>query len=217
MRALLGSAREEHEVSLPLAREDGSLEILRGYRVIHSNARGPGKGGLRYAPSVSREEVRALAALMSWKCAVLDLPFGGAKGGIEVNRRDLTKSETRALTRSYVHALAPLLGPERDVPAPDMYTDPQVMAWFMDAYGEIAGGVHPAVVTGKPLALGGCPGRDRATGLGAAIVLASALDRLGRRLEGSTIAIQGFGNAGAGAGPGRRASRTWGRARRSRT
>ena len=196
IRSLLASPREEHEVALPLVGRDGSLTVYRGFRVVHSTARGPGKGGLRYAPSVSRNEVRALAALMSWKCAVMDLPFGGAKGGIEVNRRDLDGTEVRTLTRAYVHALAPLLGPDRDVPAPDMYTDPQVMAWFVEAYSESVGSIQPAVVTGKPTQLGGSEGRDRATGLGAAHVLRQALNSLDGELDGARVAVQGFGNAG---------------------
>ncbi len=196
IRTLLSRSREEHEVSLPVLRANGELAVYRGFRVVHSTARGPGKGGLRYAPSVSLEEVRSLAALMSWKCAVMDLPFGGAKGGIEVNRRELDDPEARTLTRAYVHALAPLLGPDRDVPAPDMYTDEQVMAWFVDAYAATTGTLQPAVVTGKPLALGGSRGRDRATGLGAAIVLGAAMESRGVDPDGAQVAIQGFGNAG---------------------
>lgn len=197
IRALLEAPRRDVRLRLPITMEDGSLQVFDAIRVVHSDARGPAKGGLRYAPSVSPGEVRALAALMSWKCAVLDLPFGGGKGGITVDRRSLSDREAEALTRAFVNGLAPFLGPDVDIPAPDMYTDERVMAWFVDAYSAHAGGRRiPAVVTGKPAALGGSRGRDRATALGSAHVIRRALRDAGHDVEGATVAIQGFGNAG---------------------
>lgn len=198
LRELLVAPRREVRMRLPVVMDDGSLQVFDAVRVVHSDARGPAKGGLRYAPSVSPGEVRALAALMSWKCAVMDLPFGGGKGGITVDRRTLSDREVRALTEALVDALAPFLGPDTDIPAPDMYTDERVMAWFMDAYRRHATGQVPGVVTGKPRALGGSRGRDRATARGSAHIIARALDWAGLPTKDATVAIQGFGNAGRG-------------------
>jgi glutamate dehydrogenase (NAD(P)+) len=196
LRTLLASPEREVSVTLPVPTDDGGLVVLRGHRVVHSTALGPGKGGLRFAPSVSLDEVRGLAALMAWKCALAGLPFGGAKGGIEVDPGAHSSRELRAATGAYVRALAPLLGQDRDIPAPDMYTNPRTMAWFVDAYQEATGRVEPGVVTGKPLELGGSKGRDRATGLGAAILLRSVLGETKGAADACTVAIQGFGNAG---------------------
>lgn len=184
------------EVSLPLWRDDGILEILRGYRVQHNNFRGPYKGGLRYHPRVSMDEVKTLAFWMTIKCAVVDIPFGGAKGGIEVNPKKLSPAELERLTRLFIRVLTPFIGPETDVPAPDVNTDARMMGWIADEYSKLVHKYTPAIVTGKPLALGGLPGREQATGWGGVVVLRELAKKLGRKPEGTTVAVQGFGNVG---------------------
>lgn len=195
MFEVLESSYRETDVQVPVHMDDGSLRVYRGYRVQHNGARGPYKGGIRYHPAVDISEVRALASLMTWKTALLNLPFGGAKGGVNVDPTDLTERELEALTRRFIASIAHVLGPYRDVPAPDMNTNPQVMAWMMDAYSA-KNGYTPAIVTGKPLAFGGAPGRREATGRGVAYTLERALERDGRDLNGLRVAIQGFGNVG---------------------
>lgn len=192
---VLETSYRETDVQVPVHRDDGSLTLYRGYRVQHNGARGPYKGGIRYHPAVDINEVRALASLMTWKTALLDLPFGGAKGGVNVDPTDLSERELEALTRRFTASISHVLGPYRDVPAPDMNTNPQVMAWLMDAYSSKAG-YTPAIVTGKPLEFGGAPGRREATGRGVIFTLERSLELEGRSLEGVRIAIQGFGNVG---------------------
>jgi len=193
---LLATPWREVSVSFPVKMDDGAVRVLRGYRVSHSTARGPSKGGLRFAPSLTLPDVRSLATLMSWKCAVLDLPFGGGKGGVVVDVASLSSRELEAVVRAYTVEIAPFIGPDRDVPAPDLYTDARIMGWMMDAYARIEGRIVPGVVTGKPLSLGGSPGRESATARGVVQVLAAALATRGRSLDGATVAIQGFGNVG---------------------
>jgi glutamate dehydrogenase (NAD(P)+) len=193
--AVLTSSYRELSVQVPLRRDDDDLVVARAYRIHHNGARGPYKGGVRYHPDANLNEVRALAALMSWKTALLDLPFGGAKGGIEIDPDGLSMSELERLTRRFTAAIMHLVGPYRDIPAPDMNTNAQVMAWMMDEYSA-RHGYTPAIVTGKPLALGGAPGREQATGRGCAYVLAAYADDVGLEMEGLRVALQGFGNVG---------------------
>lgn len=176
--------------------DDGSLRIFKGFRVHHSLTRGPGKGGIRYHPRVNLGEIRALAMWMTWKCAVMNLPYGGAKGGVACDPKKLSLGELERLTRRYATEISPLIGPEIDIPAPDVNTNEQIMAWIMDTYSMHRGYSVLGVVTGKPLEIGGSKGRDEATGRGAAIIAREALRWQGRSLEGATVVIQGFGNAG---------------------
>ncbi|MEM0090912.1 MAG: Glu/Leu/Phe/Val dehydrogenase dimerization domain-containing protein, partial [Nitrososphaerota archaeon] len=156
-------------VSLPCRMDNGELKVFTGYRVQHNSARGPYKGGIRYHPDVTLEEVTALAMLMTWKCAVVDIPFGGAKGGVKCDPKNMSQAELERLTRKYTMAIANVIGPYLDIPAPDVYTDAQTMAWIMDTYSKIKNEPAPAVVTGKPITLGGSEGRNEATGMGVAI------------------------------------------------
>jgi glutamate dehydrogenase (NAD(P)+) len=196
MRKVLKSPAREITVSIPVMLDDGRLEVFTGYRVQHSVARGPGKGGIRYAPDVSLDEVRALASWMTWKCAVVNIPFGGAKGGVICNPRLMSNGELERLTRRYTAGIIEMIGPERDIPAPDMNTDDRVMAWIMDTYAMHVGHATTAVVTGKPMELGGSRGRKEATGRGCLIVTLEALKRFGLRPEDTRVVIQGFGNVG---------------------
>jgi glutamate dehydrogenase (NAD(P)+) len=179
--------------------DDGQVEVFPGYRVQHSGARGPFKGGIRFHPDVTLEETTVLAMLMTWKCALLDLPFGGAKGGVRVEPRRLSRSELERLTRSFTLAISPLLGAQRDIPAPDLNTNEQTMAWMMDTLSIVGDNAAMASVTGKPLVLGGSLGRGRATGEGIAIVALSLLGQHGRRPDKTSVAVQGFGKVGAAA------------------
>ena len=188
---------KEITVYIPVARDNGHLEVFIGYRVLHSAVRGPGKGGIRFAPDVSIDEVRALAAWMTWKCALVDIPFGGAKGGVICDPSKLSKTELERITRRYTAELSEWLGPERDVPAPDIGTNDQTMAWVMDTYSMHARQATTAVVTGKPLALGGSQGRKEATGRGLMICCDKALEKLKMKREGCRVIIQGFGNVGS--------------------
>jgi glutamate dehydrogenase (NAD(P)+) len=199
IKALLAAPQRELTVNFPVRMDDGSLRIFTGYRVQHNLARGPGKGGIRYHPEVNLDEVRALAALMTWKCAVVDIPYGGAKGGVACDPTTLSLGELERLTRRYTTEISPVLGPERDIPAPDVSTNPGTMAWMMDTYSMLHGGFVPQMVTGKPLNLGGSKGRDGATGYGCAIVAREAAKLVGIQLEGATVAIQGYGNVGSNA------------------
>ncbi|HEY8497660.1 MAG TPA: Glu/Leu/Phe/Val dehydrogenase, partial [Limnochordales bacterium] len=183
-------------VSVPVQMDDGRLEVFTGYRVQHSLARGPAKGGIRYHPQVTLDEVTALAMWMTWKCAVMNLPFGGAKGGVVCDPRRLSPRELEALTRRFTAEISAIIGPDRDIPAPDVYTNPQVMAWIMDTYSMQQGRPVPAVVTGKPVAVGGSLGREQATGRGCAICVEEAARRIGLDLRGARVAVQGFGNVG---------------------
>ncbi len=184
-------------VSIPIQMDDGRLEVFEGYRVIHNDIMGPSKGGIRYAPDISIEEVRALAAWMTWKCAVVGIPFGGAKGGVKCDPQNLSQSELEKITRRYTSNLLDVFGPERDIPAPDMNTNEQTMAWVMDTYSMHMKRTENAVVTGKPLVLGGSLGRREATGRGVMLVALSAMNKLELVPNGTTIVVQGFGNVGS--------------------
>jgi glutamate dehydrogenase (NAD(P)+) len=196
MRAVLRTSYRELTVQVPVRMDDGKLTVFSGYRVQHNGARGPYKGGIRYHPDADLEEVRALAALMTWKNAVLDLPYGGAKGGVQCDPAGMSEEEKERLTRRFTSMISYVLGVNRDVPAPDMGTDAQTMAWMFDAYSARYG-YTPAIVTGKPVELGGSPGRDAATGRGVVECLAGAARDLGLTLDGATVAVQGFGNVGS--------------------
>src|SRR5438552_242858 len=188
-----------HEVSIPIARDDGSQAIFTGYRVQHNAARGPYKGGIRYHANVNLDEVKALAAWMSIKTAVVDIPLGGGKGGITVDPKTLSRTELEALTRSYTERIWRVIGPQVDIPAPDVNTNSQTMDWIAHEYGRQSRTISPAVVTGKSLAHGGSAGRDTATAQGGFEVLHDALGATGESIDGAAVAIQGFGNAGANA------------------
>ncbi|HJS66224.1 MAG TPA: Glu/Leu/Phe/Val dehydrogenase [Nitrospiraceae bacterium] len=184
-------------VSLPVRMDDGRVEVYTGYRVQHDSSRGPSKGGIRYHPDVNLGEVAALAMWMTWKCALADLPYGGAKGGVAINPKQLSQPELQRLTRRYAAEIFPLIGPDKDVPAPDVGTDAQVMAWIMDTYSQQVGYSVPGVVTGKPLSIGGSLGREEATGRGVVCLTLEALRHLKLDIRNTTVAIQGFGNVGA--------------------
>ena len=194
--AVLRSSYRELAVSVPVRRDDGSLLVVRGYRVQHNGARGPYKGGIRFHPKADLDETRALASLMTWKTALLDIPFGGAKGGIEVDPTGMSEHELERMTRKFTNGIRHVLGIYRDIPAPDVNTNAQTMAWIMDAYSAGAG-YSPAVVTGKPLDLGGAPGREAATGRGVVYVLEAAASHWGLDLAALRVAVQGFGNVGS--------------------
>jgi len=196
MQKVLRSPSREIIVHIPIALDDGRLEVFTGYRVQHSIARGPAKGGIRYAPDVTLDEVRALAAWMTWKCAVTNLPFGGGKGGVICDPSLMSPSEIERITRRYTAELFDFIGPEKDVPAPDMNTNEQTMAWIMDTYSMHARHTQTAVVTGKPINLGGSKGRAEATGRGCMIVTEQALRKLGLERSATRVVIQGFGNVG---------------------
>jgi glutamate dehydrogenase/leucine dehydrogenase len=184
-------------VSVPVRLDNGHIHRFEAYRVQHSSVRGPAKGGIRYHPQVTLDEVKALATWMTWKCAVVNIPFGGAKGGVTCDPKHLSQHELERITRRYTSAILPLIGPEQDIPAPDVYTNPQTMAWIMDTYSMTKGYSVPGVVTGKPLSLGGSLGRNEATGRGVFYTIQSACDQLGLPLKGATVVVQGFGNAGS--------------------
>ncbi len=186
-------------VHIPVAMDDGTIEVFTGYRVQHSQARGPAKGGIRYSPDVSLDEVRALASWMTWKCAVVNIPFGGAKGGVICDPRHMSQGELERMTRRYTAELIPFIGPEKDVPAPDMNTNEQTMAWIMDTYSMHTGQTSTAVVTGKPVNLGGSRGRREATGRGISVCCDEAVKYLGMDIADCRVIIQGFGNVGSNA------------------
>lgn len=187
----------ELTVSLPIKMDDGSVCVFKGYRVQHSSLKGPCKGGIRYHEDVDLEEVKALSAWMTFKCAVVNIPYGGGKGGIEVNPRKLSDAELERLTRKYTAAILPLIGPEKDIPAPDINTNPKVMGWIMDTYSTFAGYTVPGVVTGKPIEIGGSLGRSGSTGRGVMFMTREIMHRLGKPIIGAKVAIQGFGNVGS--------------------
>jgi glutamate dehydrogenase (NAD(P)+) len=184
-------------VSLPVMMDDGRWEVFQGYRVQHNVARGPAKGGIRFDKNVTLDEVKALSAWMTWKCAVVDVPFGGGKGGIICDPTKMSQGELERLTRRYIAEIMDIIGPDRDVPAPDMGTNAQTMAWVLDTYSMHVRSTSNAVVTGKPLGIGGSLGRNEATGRGVLIVAREAMQRLGKHLAGATVAVQGFGNVGS--------------------
>jgi glutamate dehydrogenase/leucine dehydrogenase len=196
-RDVLRSPRRALSLSLPIKMDDGSIRVFQGFRVQHNNARGPCKGGIRYHPNVSFDEVQALASWMTWKCATVNIPFGGAKGGIICDPKQLSKNELERLTRRYAYEISDFIGPDRDIPAPDVYTDAQVMAWIMDTYSMTRGHSVPGVVTGKPTFLGGSAGRHEATARGCVYVIRCACETLNIPHKGAVAAIQGFGNAGS--------------------
>ncbi|MBI2815391.1 MAG: glutamate dehydrogenase [Acidobacteria bacterium] len=198
MRMLLSTPFRELRVEVPVRLDDGSLKVFLGYRIQHNGGRGPAKGGIRYHPAVTVDEVRALAEAMTWKTALVNIPFGGAKGGIVCDPLTMSQRELERLTRRYTSRIQVILGPFRDIPAPDMNTNAQVMTWIFDEYSAHHG-YTPACVTGKPVELGGSLGREQATGNGVSIVVREIMRELGRPVEGATVAIQGFGNVGSNA------------------
>jgi len=193
---LLLLCEAEHHVTVPIELDNGDVAVFSGYRIQHNSARGPMKGGLRFHPSVDADDVRALASLMTWKTAVVNIPYGGAKGGVACDPATLSAGELERLTRKFTQRIGSEIGPQRDIPAPDVNTNAQVMAWIMDEYSRMHG-YSPAVVTGKPLELQGSAGREAATGRGVVHVVEQALADAGRSIDGATIAVQGFGNVGA--------------------
>ncbi len=198
MRRVLSTCKRELTVNFPVEMDDGSVQVFTGHRVQHNIGAGPSKGGIRYHPEVTIDEVKALAMWMTWKCAVVGLPYGGGKGGVRVNPKLLSQNELQNLTRRYTSEISIMIGPHSDIPAPDVNTNPQVMAWIMDTYGMHQGGVvEPAVVTGKPILLGGSAGRFEATGRGCVYAVAEATRKFGMDFHSTRVAIQGFGNAGA--------------------
>jgi len=196
LRAVLRTPDRELKVSVPIIMDDGRLETFEGFRVQHNFVRGPCKGGIRFAPDVNIDEVRALAAWMTWKCSIVDIPFGGAKGGVKCDPRQLSTAELEKLTRRYTTGIMDILGPDRDVPAPDMNTNEQTMAWIMDTYSMHVRKTTTAIVTGKPLILGGSKGRTAATGRGVMFSCREALKKIGRRPEDTRVVVQGSGNVG---------------------
>ncbi|MHA1712955.1 MAG: Glu/Leu/Phe/Val family dehydrogenase [Candidatus Ranarchaeia archaeon] len=185
------------EVSIPVKMDDGSIKVFKGFRSQHNNARGPYKGGIRYHPNVTRDEVKALSTWMSLKCACVDIPYGGAKGGIICNPKEMSVNEIERLTRRYAYMISPLIGPQVDIPAPDVYTGPREMAWIADTYSMIIGRPSPGVVTGKPVHLGGSLGRNEATGRGVMICAVEAMKVKNMDPKDATVAVQGFGNVGS--------------------
>ena len=192
----LAHAEREITVSFPVRMDSGDIKTFTGYRVLHSSIRGPGKGGIRFHPDSSLDEVRALAFWMAFKCAVVNIPFGGAKGGVICNPKELSKTELEKISREYVRAIYDVMGPDKDIPAPDVYTTPTVMAWMEDEFSKIARGNYPATITGKPVSLGGSLGRSDATGTGGFYTAEEAIKALGKDMKTATVAVQGFGNAG---------------------
>lgn len=194
---VLKSPAKQVIVSLPVSMDNGSIQVFEGYRVVHNINLGPAKGGIRYSMDVHLDEVKALAAWMTWKCAVSNIPFGGGKGGIKCDPRSMSAGELERLTRAYTRAMIDVFGPEKDIPAPDMGTGPREMAWIMDQYSKLVGYSSPAVVTGKPLVMGGSKGRVEATGRGVMVACRSAMLKMGLNPYKSTCAVQGFGNVGS--------------------
>jgi glutamate dehydrogenase (NAD(P)+) len=197
MRKILSHCQRELTVNFPVEMDDGSVEVFTGYRVQHNSGPGPTKGGIRYHQSVTLEEIKALAMWMTWKCAVVGLPYGGAKGGVQVNPKLLSQAELQNLTRRYTTEIQPFIGPNQDIPAPDVNTNPQIMAWLMDTYSMNVGYSVPGVTTGKPIVLGGSEGRNEATGRGCVFAIESAARVLDLDLAKARTVVQGFGNAGS--------------------
>jgi glutamate dehydrogenase (NAD(P)+) len=197
LRRVLREPRRELTVHFPVKMDDGTVQVFTGFRVQHNLGRGPAKGGIRYHQDVSIDEVKALAMWMTWKCAVVGIPYGGGKGGVIVDPKKLSMKELEGLSRRYFTEITVLIGPERDIPAPDVNTTPQIMSWFMDTYSMHVGYTVPGVVTGKPISLGGSEGRNEATARGCVYTVVEAAKHLGMDLKKSTVAVQGYGNAGA--------------------
>jgi len=195
---VLRHPRRALQVSVPTRMDDGSIRVFQGYRVHHNTSRGPSKGGIRYHPSVDLDEVKALAMWMTWKCAVVSIPYGGAKGGVVVDPAKLSPGELQRMTRRYASEILPLIGPERDIPAPDLGTNEQVMAWIMDTYSTREGFSVPGVVTGKPLSIGGSAGRSQATARGVMYITLATMKHLAMSVEEARVVVQGFGNVGGG-------------------
>jgi glutamate dehydrogenase/leucine dehydrogenase len=197
LREILRNPKRQLVVSIPTRMDDGTYRVFEGYRVQHNIARGPAKGGIRFHPDVSLDEVKALATWMTWKCAVVDIPFGGAKGGVVCNPKEMSAGELERMTRRYTSEISAIIGPEQDIPAPDVYTNAQTMAWILDTYSMTVGTTKLGVVTGKPLAVGGSKGRNEATARGCTYVIREACKELGIRLKGARVVVQGYGNAGS--------------------
>ncbi|CAN5470091.1 Glu/Leu/Phe/Val dehydrogenase [soil metagenome] len=197
MRHVLETPKRQLIVSIPVKMDGGDVQVFEGYRVQHNIARGPAKGGIRYHPNVSLDEVKALASWMTWKCATMGIPYGGGKGGVICDPKRMSKNELERLTRRYAFEIAPIIGPDRDIPAPDVYTDEQTMAWIMDTISMVRGHTELGVVTGKPISLGGSLGRNEATARGCLYALREACNVKGMSLKGSRVSVHGFGNAGA--------------------
>src|SRR5436305_4439228 len=197
VRAMIKYPERILAVSVPVRMDDGKVVRFEGYRVQHSTMRGPAKGGIRFHPNVTVDEVKALATWMTWKCAVVNIPYGGGKGGVTCNPKAMSLGELERLTRRYAMSIRPLIGPERDIPAPDVYTTPQIMAWIMDTYSMNKGYPIPGVVTGKPISLGGSLGRNEATGRGVFYTTQSTCEHLRLDMNGARVAVLGFGNAGS--------------------
>jgi len=197
LRTVLRECERELIVSVPVRMDDGSVQVFEGYRVQHNLGRGPSKGGIRYSPDLTLNVVRALAMWMTWKCAVVGIPYGGGKGGVRVDPKRLSRRELEGLTRRYTTEISLMIGPEKDIPAPDMNTNAQTMAWMMDTYSMHVGHTVPGVVTGKPISLGGSQGRAEATGRGAVVTMLEAVRHIGIEIADATVAVQGFGNAGS--------------------
>jgi glutamate dehydrogenase (NAD(P)+) len=196
-RNVLSAAKRQLIVAIPVKMDGGDVQVFEGYRVQHNIARGPAKGGIRYHPNVTLDEVKALASWMTWKCATVGIPYGGGKGGVICDPKSLSKNELERLTRRYAFEIAPIIGPDRDIPAPDVYTDEQTMAWIMDTISMVRGHTELGVVTGKPISLGGSQGRAEATARGCLYALREACRVKGINLQGARVAVHGFGNAGA--------------------
>jgi glutamate dehydrogenase/leucine dehydrogenase len=197
LRQVLRTPKRVLEVSIPTKMDNGQVRVFAGYRVQHNVARGPAKGGIRFHPAVTLDEVKALASWMTWKCATVNIPYGGGKGGVICDPKKMSKSELERMTRRYASEILPIIGPDQDIPAPDVYTDSQTMAWIMDTYSMMRGYSVPGVVTGKPVSLGGSPGRNEATARGCLFTVEEACKVKKMSLRGATVAIQGYGNAGA--------------------
>ena len=197
IHALLREPMREIHILIPVKMDNGEVRVFRGFRVQYNDARGPCKGGIRFHPDETIDTVRALAAWMTWKCAVVDIPFGGGKGGIICNPKEMSERELEQLSRGYIDRIWQVIGPEKDIPAPDVYTDPQIMTWMMDEYSKLRGGNYPGVITGKPLCLGGSCGRDSATAQGGAFAVRETANHLNIDLSSASVAIQGYGNAGS--------------------
>ena len=199
IHAILRKPMRELQVSIPVKMDDGQTKVFTGFRVQYNNARGPFKGGIRFHPDETIDTIRALAAWMTWKCAVVNIPFGGGKGGVICNPKEMSSGELERLSRGYIGAIWEFIGPDRDIPAPDVYTNPQVMAWMMDQYSKLRGYYTPEVITGKPVTLGGSLGRGDATARGGVYTIIEAAKHLNIDLSAATVAIQGYGNAGSNA------------------
>jgi len=197
IHTLLREPMREVHVSIPVKMDNGKSKVFKGFRVQYNNSRGPYKGGIRFHPGETIDTIKALAAWMTWKCAVVDIPFGGAKGGVICNTKELSERELERLSRGYIDQIYEIIGPEKDIPAPDVYTDSKIMAWMMDEYSKLKGSYCPEVITGKPLSLGGSYGRNDATARGGAFVIREAAKHLNIDLSSAPVAIQGYGNAGS--------------------